>query len=89
MTNLHSLSVFNAATNILKSAAIAGLPRATRLSADGKCAYILDFDRKAILAFDTVETQSLVAPISMGIRKQWRSAPTANSFTLRTIGTAL
>jgi DNA-binding beta-propeller fold protein YncE len=55
VTNLHSLSVFNAATNILKSAAIAALPRATRLSADGKCAYILDFDQKTILAFDTVE----------------------------------
>ena len=55
VTNLHSLTVFNAATNIVKSTAIGGLPRQARLSPDGKRAYVVDFDRKAILAFDTAD----------------------------------
>ena len=55
VTNLQSLTVFNAAANIVKRAAIGGLPRATRLSADGKCAYVVDFVRKTILAFDTAD----------------------------------
>ena len=55
VTNLHSLTVFNAATNIVRSTAIGGLPRQTRLSADGKRAYVVDFVRKAILAFDTAD----------------------------------
>jgi DNA-binding beta-propeller fold protein YncE len=48
-------TVFNAATNIVRSTAIGGLPRQTRLSADGKQAYVVDFVRTAILAFDTVD----------------------------------
>jgi DNA-binding beta-propeller fold protein YncE len=55
VTNLHSLTVLNAATNIVRSTAIGGLPRQTRLSADGKRAYVVDFVRKAILAFDTAD----------------------------------
>jgi DNA-binding beta-propeller fold protein YncE len=55
VTNLHSLTVFDAAANIVKSTTIAALPRETRLSADGKQAYVLDFDQKTILAFDTAE----------------------------------
>lgn len=55
VTNLHSLTFFNAARNIVKRAVMGGLPRQTRLSADGKQAYTLDFVRKAILAFDTAD----------------------------------
>ena len=55
VTNLHSLTVFNAAANIVKRTAIGGLPRATRLSADGKRAYTLDFDQRTILAIDTAD----------------------------------
>jgi DNA-binding beta-propeller fold protein YncE len=59
VTNLHSLTVFNAARNVVKSTAIGGLPRQTRLSADGKRAYAVDFVRKAILAFDTADNAVL------------------------------
>jgi DNA-binding beta-propeller fold protein YncE len=55
MTNLHSLTVFNAAANIVKRTAIGALPRETRLSADGKRAYVLDFVRRTIVAFDTAD----------------------------------
>jgi DNA-binding beta-propeller fold protein YncE len=55
VTNLQSLTVFNAAANIVKSAAVGALPRETRLSADGKRAYVLDFVRRTILAFDTAD----------------------------------
>ena len=55
VTNLQSLTVFNAAANIVKSAAIGALPRATRLSTDGKRAYVLDLVRRTILAFDTAD----------------------------------
>jgi DNA-binding beta-propeller fold protein YncE len=55
VTNLHSLTVFDAAANIVKSTTIGALPRKTGLSADGKRAYVLDFDQKIVLAFDTVE----------------------------------
>jgi YVTN family beta-propeller protein len=55
VTNLQSLTVFNAAANIVKSAAIGALPRETRLSTDGKRAYVLDFVRRTILAFDTAD----------------------------------
>jgi DNA-binding beta-propeller fold protein YncE len=55
VTNLHSLTFFNAARNIVKRAVTGGLPRQTRLSADGKRAYTLDFVQKAILAFDTAD----------------------------------
>ena len=55
VTSLHSLTVFNAATNIVKSTAIGGLPRQARLSPDGTRAYAVDFARQAILAFDTAD----------------------------------
>jgi DNA-binding beta-propeller fold protein YncE len=55
VTNLQSLTVFNAAANIVKSAAKGALPRETRLSADGRRAYVLDFVRRTILAFDTAD----------------------------------
>jgi DNA-binding beta-propeller fold protein YncE len=55
VTNLHSLTVFNAATNIVKSTVVGALPRQTCLSADGKRAYVVDFVRGAVLALDTVE----------------------------------
>jgi DNA-binding beta-propeller fold protein YncE len=55
VTNLHSVTVLNVAANIVKSTAIGALPRKTCLSGDGKRAYIIDFDRKTILAFDTAD----------------------------------
>jgi DNA-binding beta-propeller fold protein YncE len=55
VTNLQSLTVFNAAANIVKSVAVGALPRETRLSPDGKRAYVLDFVRRTILAFDTAD----------------------------------
>jgi DNA-binding beta-propeller fold protein YncE len=55
VTNLHSLTFFNAARNIVKRAVTGGLRRQTRLSTDGKRAYTVDFVRKAILAFDTAD----------------------------------
>jgi YVTN family beta-propeller protein len=55
VTNLQSVTVYNAAANIVKSTAIGVLPRETRLSADGKRAYVLDLVRRTILAFDTAD----------------------------------
>lgn len=55
VTNLQSLTVFNAAANIVKSAVVGALPRGTCLSADGKRAYVLDFVRRTILALDTAD----------------------------------
>jgi DNA-binding beta-propeller fold protein YncE len=55
VTNLQSLTIFNAAANIVKNTAIGALPRETRLSADGKRAYVLDFVRRTILALDTAD----------------------------------
>jgi DNA-binding beta-propeller fold protein YncE len=55
VTNLQSLTVFDAAANFVKRAAVGGLPRETRLSADGKCAYVVDFVRRTILVFGTAD----------------------------------
>jgi DNA-binding beta-propeller fold protein YncE len=55
VTNLQSLTVFNAAANIVKSTAIGALPRETRLNADGKRAYVLDFVARTILVVDTAD----------------------------------
>lgn len=57
VTNLHSLTVFNAAANIVKRTVMGGLPRATRLSADGKRAYVLDFVQRTILVIDTADSE--------------------------------
>src|SRR4029077_15959506 len=46
ITNLHSLAVLDIAANVVKSTSVGVLPRATRLSADGKWAYVLDFDQQ-------------------------------------------
>ncbi|HEX3286190.1 MAG TPA: YncE family protein [Mycobacterium sp.] len=55
VTNLHSLTVFNAAANMAKRTLIGGLPRETRLSVDGTRAYVLDFACRTILAVDTTD----------------------------------
>jgi DNA-binding beta-propeller fold protein YncE len=55
VTNLHSLTVFNADANIVKRTGIGALPRQIRLSADGKRVYALDFVKRTILAFDTAD----------------------------------
>jgi len=41
------------------------LPRATRLSADGKWAYVLDFDQQTIWALDTADN-SVVGTLDVG-----------------------
>jgi DNA-binding beta-propeller fold protein YncE len=49
------------------------LPRATRLSADGKWAYVLDFDQQTIWALDTADN-SVVGTLDVGGHlKRWRS----------------
>jgi DNA-binding beta-propeller fold protein YncE len=65
VTNLHSLAVFDTAANLVKITSVGALPRATRLSADGKRAYVLDFDQKTIRALDTADN-SIVGTLKVG-----------------------
>ena len=73
ITNLHSLAVLDIAANVVKSTSVGVLPRATRLSADGKWAYVLDFDQQTIWRATPPTTQLSVLLTSVGIRKRWRS----------------
>ena len=73
ITNLHSLAVLDIAANVVKSTSVGVLPLATRLSADGKWAYVLDFDQQTIWALTPPTTQLSVLSTSVGIRKRWRS----------------
>lgn len=65
ITNLHSLAVLDIAANVLNSTCVGVLPRATRLSADGKWAYVLDFDQQTIWALDTADN-SVVGTLDVG-----------------------
>ena len=65
ITNLHSLAVLDIAANVVKSTSVGVLPRATRLSADGKWAYVLDFDQQTIWALDTADN-SVVGTLDVG-----------------------
>lgn len=73
ITNRHSLAVLDIAANVVKSTSVGVLPRATRLSADGKWAYVLDFDQQTIWALDTADN-SVVGTLDVGGHlKRWRS----------------
>jgi DNA-binding beta-propeller fold protein YncE len=65
ITNLHSLAVLDIAANVVKSTPVGVLSRATRLSADGKWAYVLDFDQQTIWALDTADN-SVVGTLDVG-----------------------
>ena len=65
ITNLHSLAVLDIAANVVKSTSVGVLPRGTRLSADGKWAYVLDFDQQTIWALDTADN-SVVGTLDAG-----------------------
>ena len=90
VTNLHSLAVIDTAANVAKAASVGALPRATAFSADGKQAYIIDFE-SAIHSGDRHRRQLSRRQLfsSMGIQKHWRSAPAANSSMSQTICEAL
>jgi YVTN family beta-propeller protein len=55
VTNLQSLTVLDTTTNMLRTSFTGGLPRAVRLSADGKRAYAFDAARRIIRALDTAD----------------------------------
>jgi hypothetical protein len=87
VTNLDSVVVFDTAANVVKSTSVGALPRATRLSADGKRAYVLDFDQHTIWALDTTDNSyvidsvylshalSLADDLRLSTRFSMRSAP--------------
>jgi len=65
------------------------LPRATRLSADGKWAYVLDFDQQTIWALDTADN-SVAGTLDVGGHPEATAlGPVANSFMSQTIWMAL
>jgi len=65
------------------------LPRATRLSADGKWAYVLDFDQQTIWALDTADN-SVAGTLDVGGHPEAMAlGPVANSFMSQTIWMAL
>jgi hypothetical protein len=65
------------------------LPRATRLSADGKWAYVLDFDQQTIWALDTADN-SVAGTLDVGGHPEAMALePVANSFMSQTIWMAL
>ena len=89
ITNLHSLAVLDIAANVVKSTSVGVLPRATRLSADGKWAYVLDFDQQTIWALDTADN-SVVGTLDVGGHPEAMAlGPVANSFMSQTIWMAL